>query len=62
MINSAVELCEVWRGSLRESLHIGHAVVCDSSGEIVKSWGDPEKIFYSRIFYTPDYHQHLKNF
>ena len=48
MINSAVELCEVWRGSLRESLHIGHAVVCDSSGGIVKSWGDPEQIFYSR--------------
>ncbi|MDB3860095.1 asparaginase [Paracoccaceae bacterium] len=48
MFNSAVELCEVYRGSLRESLHIGHAVVCDSSGGIVKSWGDPEQIFFSR--------------
>ncbi len=46
MFNSAVELCEVYRGSLRESLHIGHAVVCDSSGGIVKSWGDPEQIFF----------------
>ena len=48
MFNSAVELCEVWRGSLKESLHVGHAVVVDSSGSIVKSWGDPEQIFFSR--------------
>ena len=46
MFNSAVELCEVWRGSLKESLHVGHAVVVDSSGSIVKSWGDPEQIFF----------------
>ena len=48
MFNSAVELCEVWRGSLKESLHVGHAVVVDSSGSIVKSWGDPDQIFFSR--------------
>lgn len=44
----AVPLVEVWRGDLLESLHFGHAVVCDATGEIVQSWGDPMQLIYPR--------------
>ena len=33
-------LVEVNRGPFLESVHFGHAVICDDSGQIVKSWGD----------------------
>lgn len=41
-------MVEIWRGSLLESLHCGHAVVCDDSGQIVQSWGDPDAVIYPR--------------
>lgn len=47
-MNSAVPLCEVWRGPMIESVHMGHAVVCDDTGQIIKSWGDPDAIVYPR--------------
>ena len=28
------ELIELWRGGRRESLHRGHAVICDASGVV----------------------------
>lgn len=43
-----VDLVEVWRGDLLESLHQGHAVVCDEKGQIVQAWGDPETVIYPR--------------
>ncbi|MCD9147161.1 asparaginase [Pseudophaeobacter flagellatus] len=43
-----VPMAEIWRGSLLESLHLGHAVVCDDSGQIVRSWGDPDAVIYPR--------------
>ncbi|MEX0284970.1 MAG: asparaginase [Paracoccaceae bacterium] len=43
-----VPLAEVWRGALLESVHLGHAVVCDDSGQILHSWGDPEALIYPR--------------
>ncbi|MEL0436558.1 asparaginase [Phycobacter sp. K97] len=43
-----VPMAEVWRGPLLESLHLGHAVVCDASGQIVRSWGDPDAVIYPR--------------
>ncbi|WP_417700205.1 asparaginase [Pseudophaeobacter sp.] len=43
-----VPMAEIWRGSLLESLHLGHAVICDDSGQIVRSWGDPEAVIYPR--------------
>jgi L-asparaginase II len=43
-----VPLTEIWRGSLLESLHLGHAVICDDTGQIVQSWGDPEAVIYPR--------------
>lgn len=43
-----VPLAEVWRGPFLESMHTGHAVVCDDSGQIVQSWGDPDAIMLPR--------------
>lgn len=40
-------MIELWRGGLRESVHRGHAVVCDSRG-IVAAWGDPGAVIFPR--------------
>ena len=45
---SAASLAEVWRGPIHESHHVGHAVVCDGSGQIVSAWGDPDAIVLPR--------------
>lgn len=45
---AAVNLVEIWRGDLIECVHAGHAVVCDDSGQIVESWGDPAALIYPR--------------
>lgn len=47
------ELVEIWRGDLRESVHRGHAVVCDDSGQIVQAWGDPSAVIYPRSSAKP---------
>ncbi|MGE4324679.1 MAG: asparaginase [Pseudodonghicola sp.] len=47
MINP-VPMAEIWRADLLESLHLGHAVICDDSGQIVQAWGDPEALIYPR--------------
>ncbi len=47
-MTNAVELVEVWRGPLRECVHVGHAVICDASGQIVEAWGDPDAVIYPR--------------
>ena len=44
----AVPLVEVWRGEVLESVHAGHAVICDSSGDVVQAWGDPGKVILPR--------------
>ena len=35
-----VNVAEVWRGPFLESIHMGRAVVCDSQGDVIASWGD----------------------
>ena len=45
---AAVDLVEVWRSDLLESVHRGHAVICNGRGEVVESWGDPQAIVYPR--------------
>ncbi len=45
---AAVNLVELWRGDILESVHSGHAVVCDGAGQVVMSWGDPEHVTYPR--------------
>ncbi len=44
----AVELVEMWRGDLLESVHRGHAVVCDATGSVVEAWGSPKAVVYPR--------------
>ncbi len=39
---------EIWRGPILESMHFGHAVVCDEAGQIRHVWGDPEKVILPR--------------
>lgn len=43
-----VPMTEIWRGPFLESVHTGHAVVCDALGQIVQAWGDPEAIVLPR--------------
>ena len=47
-MSAAVPMAEVWRGDMVESVHAGHAVICDDQGEIVGAWGDPEALIYPR--------------
>ena len=44
---AAVDLIEVWRGGMLESVHRGHAVICDPSG-VVQAWGDPQAVIFPR--------------
>jgi L-asparaginase II len=41
-------LAEVWRGPFLESVHSGHAVICDETGQIVQAWGDPNAVVLPR--------------
>lgn len=47
-MTQSVPLAEIWRGPFLESIHRGHAVVCDDTGQIVHSWGDPKAVFLPR--------------
>lgn len=44
----AIPMIELWRGGMLESLHSGHAVICDETGGIVEAWGDPEAVIFPR--------------
>ncbi|KAF0676497.1 asparaginase [Profundibacterium mesophilum] len=41
-------LIELTRGNLVESVHAGHAAICDSSGSVIEGWGDPVTVIYPR--------------
>lgn len=41
-------MIQLWRGGLLESTHAGHAVICDDTGAIVESWGDPGAVIFPR--------------
>ncbi|MGB3314528.1 MAG: asparaginase [Albidovulum sp.] len=45
---SAIPMIELWRGGILESMHAGHAVICDEQGEIVEAWGDPDAVIFPR--------------
>ncbi|WP_458791869.1 asparaginase [Yoonia sp. MH D7] len=47
-MNTPVNLVEIWRNDLLESVHQGHAVVCDEAGEIIHAWGDPTAVIFPR--------------
>lgn len=42
------DLVEVWRGGMVESVHRGHAVICDAGGAVVQAWGDPDAVIFPR--------------
>ncbi|MGR3249099.1 MAG: asparaginase [Paracoccus sp. (in: a-proteobacteria)] len=43
----SAEMIELWRGDMRESLHRGHAIICDAHG-VVEAWGKPSQVIYPR--------------
>lgn len=45
---ATVPFVELWRGDLLESLHSGHAVICDETGAIEEAWGDAAALIYPR--------------
>jgi L-asparaginase II len=47
-MTQAVPLTEIWRGPRPESVHLGHAVICDASGGIKAAWGNPSEIVLAR--------------
>ena len=47
-MTSAIPLIQTFRGDLPESVHAGHAVVCDASGDILHQWGDPQAVIFPR--------------
>lgn len=47
-MSRAVELAQVWRGDMIESVHLGHAVICNGEGEVIEAWGDPEVVMFPR--------------
>ncbi len=47
-MSKAIEMVELWRGGLLESTHRGHAVIAHASGDLVKVWGDPERVIFPR--------------
>ncbi|MEP3332022.1 asparaginase [Sedimentitalea sp.] len=47
-MTNPVPMTEIWRASLLECLHLGYAVICDDTGQIVRSWGDPDAVIYPR--------------
>ncbi|UWR22412.1 asparaginase [Sulfitobacter sp. S190] len=40
-MTSPAPFAEIWRGPFLESVHTGHAVICDAKGDIIDAWGDP---------------------
>ena len=48
MTRAAVPIAEIWRGPLAESLHYGHAVIADTTGQIIEAWGDPDATILPR--------------
>ena len=47
-MTAAVPMVEIWRGPILESVHHGHAVICDDTGQIVEAWGNPDQIVLPR--------------
>ena len=49
----AVVLAEVSRSGFVEGVHIGHAVIVSPQGEVVESWGDPNRVIFPRSSNKP---------
>lgn len=44
---------ELWRGPHVESRHVVHAVVAYADGEVVRAWGDPDRLTHPRSAVKP---------
>lgn len=44
---TAAKLIELWRGGMRESVHLGHVVIADGNG-VVEAWGNPGTVIFPR--------------
>jgi L-asparaginase II len=47
-MQNAIPMVEVIRGGRLESLHWGHAVICNGAGEVIRGWGDPATVIFPR--------------
>lgn len=47
-MTAPVPMVEIHRGGFVESLHAGHAALCDAHGTVVEAWGDPEAVILPR--------------
>jgi L-asparaginase II len=47
-MTAAQPIAELWRGGHLESVHLGHAVICDASGRVTEAWGDPDLVMFPR--------------
>ncbi|ABG29923.1 L-asparaginase [Roseobacter denitrificans] len=47
-MSQPVPMVEIWRGPFLESMHTGHAVICDAAGGIIEAWGNPDQVVLSR--------------
>jgi len=44
----AQNMVEIWRSNFLECQHRGHAVISDTAGNIIASWGDPDQVILPR--------------
>ena len=47
-MENAVKMIEILRGGRVESSHMGHAVICNGHGEVIRSWGNPDAVIFPR--------------
>ena len=47
-MSSAETLVEIWRADFLECQHRGHAVISDTAGNIIASWGNPDQVILPR--------------
>lgn len=47
-MTKSAPIAEIWRGPFLESMHFGHAVISDDTGQIVEAWGDPDAVVLPR--------------
>jgi L-asparaginase II len=52
-VPKAAPLVRVVRSGVTESIHLGHVAVCDSSGRILASAGDPDRLLFARSSMKP---------
>lgn len=45
---SSEALVEIWRAEFLECQHRGHAVISDTAGNIIASWGNPDQVILPR--------------